>query len=405
MSDLSARKAKANIVLLTEDKRPLSDTDIRITQKTHEFLFGCGAFDAVGYALVDDPAKKALIKERLDKWTALFNFGTLPFYWGSYEPVEGQPNEKALRDAADYLVSKGARVKGHPLCWHTVCADWLLKYSNEEIMRKQLARIDREVTGFKGLVDMWDVINEVVIMPVFDKYDNAVTRLCNYKGRIGLVKEVFDEARKCNPGATLLINDFNTSPAYEKLLDELLDAGVVPDAIGIQSHQHQGYWGLAKLNDVLERFSRFGIPIHFTENTLISGDIMPADIEDLNDYQVETWPSTEEGEARQAKEICEMYETLFSHPLVEAITTWDLTDDCWLHAPAGVLRSDNTPKPSYNALMDLIHGKWETHLTLRTDADGRIIFDGFKGDYELTAPDGKTVTFSLKEDVKGVFTI
>lgn len=45
-------------------------------------------------------------------------------------------------------------------------------------MRKQLDRVTREVGTFKGKVTLWDVINETVIMPVFDRYDNAVTRLC-----------------------------------------------------------------------------------------------------------------------------------------------------------------------------------------------------------------------------------
>ena len=67
-------------------------------------------------------------------------------------------------------------------------------------MDKQLARIDREVSNFKGLIDMWDVINETVIMPVFDKYDNAVTRICNRYGRIELIKKVFD-ASVINPAS------------------------------------------------------------------------------------------------------------------------------------------------------------------------------------------------------------
>ena len=202
-------------------------------------------------------------------------------------------------------------MKGHPLCWHTVCADWLMKYDNRTIMEKQLARIDREVSGFKGVIDMWDVINEVVIMPIFDKYDNAVTRLCREKGRVRLIKEVFDRAYQSNPEAVLLLNDFNTSMDYEILIDGCLNAGVPISAIGIQSHQHQGYWGREKLMEVLERFSQFGLPIHFTENTLISGELMPGHIVDLNDWQVEQWPTTPEGEERQAAEVEEMYRILF----------------------------------------------------------------------------------------------
>lgn len=82
-----------------------------------------------------------------------------------------------------------------------------MKYGNETIMKKQLERIDREVKGFKGVIDMWDVINEVVIMPIFDRYDNAITRICKEKGRVGLIKEVFDRTHADNPDAVLLLND------------------------------------------------------------------------------------------------------------------------------------------------------------------------------------------------------
>ena len=218
------------------------------------------------------------------------------------------------------------------------------------------------------------------------------------KGQVGLVKAVFDEARQMNPDATLLINDFNTGKAYEELLERILDAGVVPSAIGIQSHQHQGFWGTDKLYDVLERFGRFNIPIHFTENTLISGDLMPAYIEDLNDWQVDEWPSTPEGEARQAEEMALMYSILFEDKNVQAITTWDFTDDCWLNAPAGVVRSNNTCKPSYDKLMSLIHGEWETDLTLMTDAEGYIEFEGFKGNYSISTDKGN-VDITLTSDI------
>ena len=333
METLNHRRAEARLQLLNPDGTPAANRPVRADQVSHRFLFGCGAFDAVALMFVQDGEKRAFLRERLDKWLGLFNYGTLPFYWGRYEYEEGKPAFEPAMAAARWLQERGVRLKGHPLCWHTACAPWLLKYSNEEILRRQLERIRRDVTAFRGVIDMWDVINEVVIMPVFDRYDNAITRICREKGRIRLVSEVFAAARESNPGATLLINDFNTSVSYEILLEGLLEAGVPISAIGIQSHQHQGYWGAEKLRDMLERFSRFGLPIHFTENTLISGELMPPHIVDLNDWQVESWPSTPEYEERQAREIREMYSILFAHPQVEAITTWDFNDGCWLKAP------------------------------------------------------------------------
>ena len=397
------RKAAARLRILNPDGTPAARLPVRVDQVSHRFLFGCGAFDAVDLMKTQDTAEQAFLQERMGKWLSLFNYGTLPFYWGRYEPVEGRTAYPETFAAANWLREKGVRVKGHPLCWHTACAPWLLKFSNEEILRRQIERIHRDVTAYKGVIGLWDVINEVVIMPVFDRYDNAVTRICIEKGRVGLVKEVFAAAKESDPQAVLLINDFNTSEAYAQLIEDLLEADVPIGAIGIQSHQHQGYWGLEKLHTVLERFSRFGLPIHFTENTLISGKLMPAHIVDLNDWQVDSWPGTPEGEERQAREIAEMYTVLFAHPLVEAITTWDFNDGCWLKAPSGFVRQDNSEKPSFHALKNLIHGDWETHEILSTDDEGCLTFTGFKGDYSLQSAAGAadfTLNKNLTEQIR-----
>ena len=394
MHSLEHRKESVCLRILNPDGMPAVTQPVRIDQTGHQFLFGCGVFDAVDLMKTQDESRRAFLTERLDKWRALFNYGTLPFYWGRYEPEEGKPAFPETMAAARWLRDNGVQVKGHPLCWHTTCANWLLEYSNEEILRRQLERIRRDVTAYKGVIDIWDVINEVVIMPVFDRYDNAVTRICRELGRVELVKRVFEAAKECNPDAVLLINDFNTSKSYENLIENLLEAGVPIGAIGIQSHQHQGYWGLDKLHDVLDRFSRFGLPIHFTENTLISGEIMPDYIVDLNDWQVDSWPSTPEGEERQAREVTEMFTELFAHPLIQAITIWDFNDGFWLKAPSGVVHEDNSEKPVYHALKNLIHGEWETHQVQTTDSQGRIFLNGFKGTYSLKT-EHASATFTL----------
>ncbi|MCR5058665.1 MAG: endo-1,4-beta-xylanase [Clostridiales bacterium] len=393
--DISHRKVKKRIRFTDKAGQVLAGQTIRLSQENHAFLFGCGAFDFIPYVEKGEEADKQLT----DSWLEIFNYATLPFYWGEYEPEEGKPNREKLMKTAQYLKEQGVKVKGHPLCWHTVCADWLMKYDNKTILKKQLDRIEREVGGFKGVIDIWDVINEVVIMPVFDKYDNAITRICKEKGRVGLIREVFAKAHETNPDAVLLLNDFNTTVNYEILIDGCLNAGVPISAIGIQSHQHQGYWGREKLEEVLERFSHFGLPIHFTENTLISGEIMPAYIEDLNDWVVDAWPTTPEGEERQAREIEEMYRVLFAHPLVEAITTWDYKDGAWLKAPSGFVRTDNSRKPSYEMLKKLVKEEWWTDTTVRTDENGFAYVEAFKGDYQISSGNGNA-KLSLLDDTE-----
>jgi len=389
------RNSEVLVTVVGPDGVPLVGTDVVVEQTAHEFLFGCIGFDLIPLANgevgrqggADAPAGQD--EDLAAKWLELFNFATLPFYWGDFEPVRGRPDTERLLAAARWFVDRGVVVKGHPLAWHTVTAPWLLELSDEEILEAQRARIRRDVSDFAGLIDAWDVINEVVIMPVFDKYDNGLTRAARRFGRIPVIRTVFDEARAANPRATLLLNDFDMSTAYECLIEGVLEAGVKIDALGLQSHMHQGYWGEEKTLAVLDRFARYGLPLHLTESTLVSGHLMPPEIDDLNDYQVAEWPSTPEGEARQADEVVRHYRTLLGHPAVEAMTYWGLSDaGAWLGAPVGFLRADGSPKPAYDALHALVKGEWWLNpTTLRTDDQGRVRVRGWRGAYELRAGD------------------
>ncbi|MBX3062740.1 MAG: endo-1,4-beta-xylanase [Anaerolineae bacterium] len=393
------RSANATVTLFRNGS-PLSNREITLEQKKHKMLLGSNwgnsSIQLANGELTGEA--KELAERRNQHFLALFNQATLPFYWGRFEPKRGQPDTQRILKAAKWYQDNGCVVKGHPLCWHTVTADWLLELSNREILEAQIGRIKREVADFAGVIDMWDVVNEAVIMPVFDKYDNGITRICKDLGRIELIRTMFETARATNPNVTLLLNDFDVSSAFDILVEGCLEAGIQIDVIGIQSHMHQGYWGEEKTQRVLEHFARFKLPIHFTEITIVSGKIMPPEIEDLNDYQVTEWPSTPEGEERQLNEVISFYKTLLANPQVEAITWWDFTDGGWLNAPAGLLRKDQTPKPAYEELLRLFKGEWWVKPTkIVTDANGEFKFTGFLGDYAVTAGD-RTTNFSLNEN-------
>ena len=394
------RRSNCELVLRDAQGKPMPGRKVHVELKNHEFLFGCGNFWLLELLDPDTPAQtKEVLQKYWDAWSEVFNYATLPFYQGRYEPQEGVTQQEKTLRAARFLKEQGFAVKGHPLCWHTVSAEWLKPKTNEQVLENQLNRIRREVGAFHEYIKLWDVINEVVIMPVFvnEKEMNAITRLCRELGRVGLVKKVFDRARATDPDATLLLNDFNTSESYRQLIEDCLAADVPIDVIGIQSHQHQGFWGTDKLYEVLDRFASFGKPMHFTENTFVSGDLMPAHIVDLNDWQVPEWPTTPEGEDRQARDLITMIDILFDHPQVEAFTNWDFTDGAWLGAPAGLVRKDGSRKPSFEALKQRVRGDWHTSLDLMTDENGCIKVEGFRGLYTLVC-DGMETTFTLKKD-------
>ena len=380
----SHRVAKAVVTCMGADETPLADYPVRIEQVNHNFLFGNIGFDLIDYAAGTDSSEETA--QMAEDYLSLFNATTLPFYLGRFEAVRGEPDTERTLAVARFFARHGQVLKGHPLVWHTVTPAWLNALplpAAEQVLRK---RIRREVRDFAGVIDMWDAINEAVIMPVFTAEENAVTKLAYIKGRIEMVRLAVGEARKTNPNVFLLINDFDLGSAYECLIEGVLEAGISIDAIGLQTHMHQGYRGEEQILATVERFSRYGLPIHMTETSLVSGELMPGSIKDLNDFRVESWPSTPVGEERQADEIRRHYTSLVSHPAVKAIVYWGLTDKgAWLHAPIGLLRADGTRKPSYDVLKSLVKGEWWIPPTEgRTDSNGCFEVTGWLGAYDIT---------------------
>ncbi|MBR6627431.1 MAG: endo-1,4-beta-xylanase [Lachnospiraceae bacterium] len=415
MDNLSHRKAVAGIRLIDKNGAPVCNKTVKINQINHEFLFGCGAFESLiyvgsevpdyGYAFLAGAAGKCtdreIVEDRMNKWLNLFNYGSLPFYWSVNEPDEGKTNMELLKKAAGFLRQNDVKLTGTPLCWHVCCAPWLMQYDSDIILKKQLERIRREVGDFRGLVDIWNVVNEPVSMLTYDRDSNPVTRICKAIGRERLIKAAFEAAQSANPKGEFIINDYNTSESFENIIDSCLDLGVPISAVGIQSHQHQGIWGKDKQDEVLERFERFGLPVHFTENTIVAAPLVSPDILDLQDVHYEEDAATCEYEEMQADALERQYRNLFeNHPLVKSVTNWDYGDGAWLNAPSGLIRKDGSLKPAYKRLYKLIKEEWHTELTLVSDEAGFIEVNGFKGRYELFTEDQKGVFYLSDSDAE-----
>lgn len=372
------RRGTTSLRLTGPDGKPLpAGTALRIEQRRHRFLFGCNIFKLDRCRTPEDNARYA------ERFASLLNFATLPFYWWSYEKRRGETIEATIARGAAWCRERGITTKGHPLAWNWVDPPWLKDIPQEDVMRLQIERIGHCVSKFKGAIDIWDVVNEATHYDR-DEPKRVAPKLTEAIRQAGVgeyVRRAFRAARGADAGATLLINDYRVDPEYQtRVLAELIggDKGPMYDAIGIQSHMHGGPWPVAKTWEVCERFAQYGRPLHFTETTLVSGPKAPSG-----------WRTTPGGEAKQAAHVREFYTLLFSHPAVHAITWWDFTDQgAWQAAPAGLVRDDMSPKPAYEALMELIKGKWWTRAEANVPQAGVCAFNGFFGDYEVAAEVG-----------------
>ena len=103
MDKFAHRKGKAVLHFRDREGRPLAGKAVEVRQKKQEFLFGCNAFDTLELCQENlDSERKEILQERMKLWLDLFNFATLPFYWGQYEPEEGRPNQQNLMAAAQF---------------------------------------------------------------------------------------------------------------------------------------------------------------------------------------------------------------------------------------------------------------------------------------------------------------
>ena len=262
------RKSDAVLVLVNKAGKPLPDVKVTVEQTRHQFLFGCNFF-MYGKA-GNQPYEDAYRTQFAD----LFNYATLAFYWPSYESRQGQPQHAYTEDAAKWCRDHGITTKGHPLAWNYFEPRWLPD-DLQEVRRLQMERITDCVTRFRGLIDIWDVVNEATHYEREELQQRApkMTKMWTEVGRVPFVNECFERARSANEHATLLINDYRVDPAYVQLIKDMTQqAGRRPyDVIGLQSHMHGGVWTNEKIWEVCELFAPFDVPLHFTELTVLSG--------------------------------------------------------------------------------------------------------------------------------------
>ncbi|HLE62915.1 MAG TPA: endo-1,4-beta-xylanase, partial [Pyrinomonadaceae bacterium] len=281
------RRGPGTVAVRTADGRPVPGAIVRLEQIRHAFLFGCNLFR---FGQINDPDREQAYRER---FAALLNYATLPFFWAGYEPKRGYPQYASTDEMVDWCQRQGILCKGHPLVWdHPVSAPEWLPVDPGDVQRLSTERVRDIVERFTGRINIWDVVNEPTDLTRFlNPMNTTAVRL----GAVPFTRLHLRVARTANPAATLLINDYLTTAEYYRILEGLHEDGKpVFDAIGLQSHMHEVRWPLQNIWEICDRYGRLGVPIHFTETSVISGRRLREHL----------WgETTPEGEARQANEV------------------------------------------------------------------------------------------------------
>ena len=398
------RKGDASISFTDSKGNPLTGAEIRIEQVSQDFLFGNIIFPVVGVLgkFEDiDVYRPELFKKRFKD---LFNMAIFPFYWSAYEREPGKEKWDRIDPILDWCELNDITPKGHPLAWveRGGTPAWLYDLPIELTEDLLKARITRISKGYKGRIDVWDVVNEpthtvnwktVMKDPYKMRYKSVpINEIIDW------IDNCYRWAHEANPEAELVINEYetivsnfilNTRERFYHLIAELLKRGTPVHGVGLQAHEPRSEWySPVEYWKVLDYYSELGLPIHLTEFTAESSN------EEINGWKKGTW--TLEAQADFAEQF---YRLSFGHPMVKSINWWGLSDRyIWNERPqAGLIDKNYNPKPVYKRLRKLIKTEWMTHTSGKTDGEGSFQFRGFFGNYKISlkTKDDRVYTFDI----------
>lgn len=310
------------------------------------FLFGANAF---GF-----PARGQLYAERFE---AVFNFATLPFYLGSTERTFGQPDHSSVDSILAWLDGTSLARKGHPLIffYKSVVPEWLRDRSPEDTMRLSADYVGASVARFRDRIHVWDVVNELHHKNEVDLSKAQLVALTDRALRTAREADptCFRIVNNCCPWCEYLARDvpLGTQSVYDYLV-MLRDAGMSYEAVGLQYY----YYGrdMLEIERSLDTFEDFGKPVHITELGTPSSSVeIPTDWPNGVRFP---WHGERWSEAVQADWVEQFYTMAFSKAYVEAISWWDMTDPAFI-PHGGLLHADLRPKTSYSRLQSLL-ARW-----------------------------------------------
>lgn len=370
-------KAPLRITVMDTAEQPVEGAEVHVAMQEHAFRFGT----AVGADwIVGAPPDTEDARRYRDALPRLFNAATLEnaLKWRFWEA----DSQRAL-GAVDWLRAQNLEVHGHALVWSTPKPGWFLpqdirhhKRDTAYVRRRLNAHITELAEAFRGKVTSWDVLNKPVHETFFEDTVGLGT---------GERPRWMRRAHRADPEAELFVNDFNVldeddTEQYRAVLQDLLDAGAPVDAIGMQGHFFELRPAPQTLYQRMETLASLGLPLKVTEFDMKS----------------------DQPEAEKAAFFEQVLVLAFSHPQMKGFFVWGFWDGRHWLGDAPFFHEDWQAKPSLGVWRDLVFDQWWTDETLTTDAQGRAVVRGFRGQYEVRVThQGRTATGTLSLSGRG----
>lgn len=181
----------------------------------------------------------------------------------------------------DFGLEHGMFVIGHTLVWHNQTPAFFFTDANGkpntptaqiEAMRRHIEAV---AGRYKGRVQAWDVVNEIIGEDGNYRADTAWVKAVGDGDLV--VRKAFEFAARYAPDAELYYNDFNAERPEKRdgivRMAKMLQAhGVRIDGIGIQAHWGLDYPSLADIEAAIDAYAALGLKVMITE---LDVDVLP----------------------------------------------------------------------------------------------------------------------------------
>ncbi len=270
-----------------------------------------------------------------------------------FDKTEPQPGVFTFTDGdaiVNFARAHHMQVRGHTLVWYRALPEWLTNgtFTRDQLMAILHDHITREVSHYRGEVNIWDVVNEAI-----DDQGNMRDNLWLRVIGPDYLDLAFRWAHEANPQALLFYNDYGgegsgrKSDAIYALLKGMIARGVPVNGVGLQMHVALNRYPSAQdLLANMKRLAALGLQVQITEMDVeIQGDPRPM-------------------QARLQAEASiyqEALSTCLSFKPCTAFIMWGFTDaHSWIPGATGhpdaplIFDANYRPKPAYYALMSVL---------------------------------------------------